>query len=526
MSEGGMSYQALLAEITVTPAGGGETILRVSDSAIRPWPPDDPDRPNAMTREILVETSEIGIDLYADLTRLSAGYGRAGLVLSATDGSLAAYNGARWGDVSIYLGRVAEDGTPSPFAAWTPVLRGRVDSVLHDLDVSGPSRLRLAVFDRRADLDSDVQGHTYDGSNMGSVGYDGTVDDLAGRPVPLALGDLSRGNITPPCVNAARQVYQLNDGGDFGDEVVRAGGGDAGATMAGDLTPAAFDSASPAPGTYVRDRARGLIAIGGGIIAGQLTVCLKGAQGGAYVDMAPDLIARLLARAGVDAGSIGGSFGVISAPAKVGLWIDQVTAYRSAIETLSRSIGAWCVPNNLGVWQIGRLEAPSGEAAETLDELSIRDLAEDDPTDAIPAWRVTVRYAKNYTVMRRADLAGAVQETDRAAELAREWREAVWSDAAVKAAYGAAARDLVIETALVEAVDAQALASSLGALFGVPRRSWRVVTELTLARMAYQVGVTQIALDYEELGISGVYRVMGRKLLSPASHLITFRLWG
>ena len=128
--------------------------------------------------------------------------------------------------------------------------------------------------------------------------------------------------------------------------------------------------------------------------------------------------------------------------------------------------------------------------------------------------------------MRRADLAGAVQETDRAAELAREWREAVWSDAAVKAAYGAAARDLVIETALVEAVDAQALASSLGALFGVPRRSWRVVTELTLARMAYQVGVTQIALDYEELGISGVYRVMGRKLLSPASHLITFRLWG
>ncbi|MDD3446090.1 MAG: hypothetical protein PHS60_11805 [Zavarzinia sp.] len=521
-----MSYNVLLAEISVTPAGGSETILRVSDGPVRPWPPTDPDRPNAITAEILVETSEIGVDLYADLTRLASGYGSASLALSATAGGLAIYDGAHWGAVAIYLGEVAQDGAPRPFAEWTPLLRGRVDTARLDLDISGPSRLRLAVFDPRGDLDSDVQDRTYAGTNTGATGYEGAAEDIAGRPVPLALGDLLRANISPPCVNTARQVYQLNDGGEFGAEVLRAGGGDSGATMAGDLTPAAFDAASPTPGSYVRDRERGLIALGGGIITGQLTVCLQGAQGGSYVHTAPALITRLLTRAGVDAGAIGDSFGTIDAPAPVGLWLDQPTSYRAAIETLARSIGAWCVPDDLGVWQIGRLEAPSGAPAEVLDGLSIRDLIEDDPTDSIPAWRITVRYARNYTVMRRADLAGAVQETDRAAELAREWREAGWSDPATKAAYGAAARDLIVESALVEAADAHALAASLGTLFGVRRRSWRVVVELTAARRAWQVGTTCIELDYPALGISGLYRVIGRRLLSPASHLITFRLWG
>ncbi|PWR23350.1 hypothetical protein [Zavarzinia compransoris] len=518
--------RAIVAEIAVTPAGGSPEVLRVSDSPIRPWSPADPARPNASARELLVEVGEISTELYADLSRLASTVGGGEIVLSATGGALAAYAGATWGDVAIYWGDTAIDGTPAPWATWSRLMSGRVEAVRQDLSVTGPSRLRLLCYDPRGTLDEAVQGRTYLGTNSGAAGYEGTSDDLIGKAVPIALGDLTRANISPPCVNTARQVYQLNDGGDYSDEILRVGGGDAGATMAGDLSSADFDaSMAPASGAYVRDRARGLVMLGGGIISAALSATLKGAVGGAYVATAPGLIKRLLERRGTPAGQIGGTFGAVSAPAPVGLWIEGATSYRSVIETLAASMGGWVAPDSVGVWQIGLLAAPAGAPAETLDSYSIRDLAVDDADDAIPAWRVTVRHARNYTVMRRSDLAGAVRETDRAAELAREWREAVWSAPAVKAAYPAA-RDLVLDTALVAQADAQALADRLGGLLGQPRRSWRVTVELTAARLAYQPGITCLALDYRPLAIGGLYRVMGRKLFSPSRHLMTLRLWG
>lgn len=520
-----MIRKALMIEVEVTQAGGSLGILRLTDTPFRPFSAADPDRPNGAALPLLVEVTPIISEVYSDLSSLSRSYGSTEIVISMTGGDLAAYASATWGAITIYWGDIGPQSTPAAFAAWRPILHGRIGAVRPDISVTGPSRLRLTCYDLRGDLDDTIQTRVYAGTNIGPAGYEGTSDDLMGKPLPLALGDLSRANVSPPLVNVARRVYQLTDGGDFTAEDLRSGGGSTGATMAGDLSSAAFDVASPASGTYVRDRARGLVAVGGGVVAAAFTACFKAAFGGTYVETAPQLIARLLARR-FGAPTLGPGFVDASlAPAPVGLWLETGASYADAIQVLARSFGGWCVPDSAGVWQIGRLAAPAGLPAETLGPYQIRDLAVDDREGQQPAWRITVRYGRNYTLMRRADLAGAVAGTDQGAALARDWREAVWSSPAVKSAYPGA-RDLIVETALVYAADAEALAADLGVLFGQTRQSLAVTVEMTPERLAYQRGVTCVAIDYPALGPSGLYRVMGRRLLDPAQHLMTLTLWG
>jgi len=122
-------------------------------------------------------------------------------------------------------------------------------------------------------------------------------------------------------------------------------------------------------------------------------------------------------------------------------------------------------------------------------------------------------------------LAGALIGTDQETLLAQEWREAVWADAGIKAAYPSA-RDLTVETALTAKADAETLAARLGGLFGQARRTYLVSVEMTPARLSYAVGADCLALDYPPLGLSGLYRLVGRRLLDPARNMMTFRLWG
>ncbi|RJF94799.1 hypothetical protein D3874_03005 [Oleomonas cavernae] len=516
--------RVLLAEVTATD-GVSTNTFRWTDTPIRPFAATDPDRANALCDPRLLEGGDVSLDVYADLSRLEGALGAGDLVVSNADGSLSGYRTWRWQDIGIYLGRAAQDGTPDPFATWTCLLKGRVERPQWEVRTDGPSRLRLAIHDKRADIEQDVQTRLYLGTNVGATGYEGLSDDLKGKPVPLALGDLTKANITPPRANGPAQVLQINDGGDFTTETIRDRGGDANLVRDADLTGAAFDAASPVSGHYLRDRTRGLLKYGGGL-GGTVTVGMQGTIGaGGYTATAPALIKRLLERRGTPPGDIGASFGTLSAPAACGLWLPDATTYAEAIGALARGFAGWAIPDAAGVWQVGRLTAPSGPAALTIDQYAVRSIEVDDSESLVPAKKITVRYARNYTVMREADLAGAVIGTDRARELAEEWRTAVWTSPTIAAAYPNA-RELTIDTPLVAAADAQALADSLGALFGVARESWRVVVELDEVSLGLRLGDDCVQLDYPQQAISGLYRVIGKRPLTPARHLVTLRLWG
>ncbi|PWR17488.1 hypothetical protein [Zavarzinia aquatilis] len=516
--------RVVLAEVTATDGVTTET-FRWTDTPIRPFNVGDGARPNAVCDARMIEGGDVSQDLYADLSRLEGALGAGDLVISNADGALSGYRAWRWQDIAIYLGRAAQDGTPDAFAAWTCILKGRVERPVWEVRTDGPSRLRLSIHDKRADLEQDVQARLYQGSNVGATGYEGGADDLKGKPVPLALGDLTRANISPPWVNGSTLTLQLNDGGDYDAETLRDRGADANMTRDADLTGAAFDAAAPAATHYVRDRTRGLLKLGG-TLGGTVTAGLRGTIGaGGYTAEAPALIKRLLERRGYAGGEIGASFGTLAAPAACGLWLDSPVTYAEAIGQLARGFAGYVLPDPLGVWQVGRLAAPAGPAALAIDQYGVRSIEVDDSDALVPAKKITVRYARNYTMMREADLAGSIIGTARARELAEEWRTAVWSSPAVAAAWPTA-RELTIDTPLVAETDAQGLADSLGALFGQVRESWRVVVELDAAALALRLGDDCVQLDYPRQGISGLYRVIGKRVMAPARHLVTLRLWG
>jgi hypothetical protein len=71
------------------------------------------------------------------------------------------------------------------------------------------TEVRLKIRDRQAELDVPLQGTLYAGDNTLPAGLEG-VADLKGKPKPVCYGVVK--NISPPCVNTSKLIYQVNDG--------------------------------------------------------------------------------------------------------------------------------------------------------------------------------------------------------------------------------------------------------------------------------------------------------------------------
>jgi len=71
------------------------------------------------------------------------------------------------------------------------------------------SEVRLKLRDRQLELDVPLQTTLYDGDNALPAGLEG-VEDLKGKPKPKCFGKVR--NISPPCVNTSKLIYQANDG--------------------------------------------------------------------------------------------------------------------------------------------------------------------------------------------------------------------------------------------------------------------------------------------------------------------------
>lgn len=509
---------AFLVEIQVTPPGGGAASwLFLADTAIPPFGPGDPDRKNQGYDPRVNDAGNVvrGIDLDS----LDGDLGGGVIAISNNDGAMSAYRSHQFGDFAIYRGKVG-----AAFADYELLLSGRCGTPEFGRSSKRPDRLLVPVFDPRADLEKDIQETLYAGTNAGGgTGYEGTAGDLKDRPKPVAIGNLTKANVPAIWANTEDLVAQVHDGGFQELSAIYNGGGDANLTSIGNLTLAAFDASAPGPSEYVEDRGRGLVKFGSRPV-GAVSFDLKGSTDGMYFEDAPALIQRVLENAGVT--NLSPGILATAAPEPVGLWLSEPTRVSEAVAYLARSIGAVVLPDRMGVWQLIQVAPPTEAPVMTFeaDDLVVNDTSAD-PLGT-PTWRVTVNYARNYSVMTGSDLQGSVEGTEREGFLAQEWRTAIVEDTTIKDRWpGAVERSL--NTGLVNEADAEALATRLLALYG-PRDdgSAREVVEvqvaMTDATLALEVGQTVRLGD----GVDQNFIVIRIEPTRPRRHLITLELFG
>lgn len=512
-----------LVEVDVTPPNGAAKTLRFSDRPIRPFPPTDTTAPNIAYDERIIEAPSLKRALFDDLASLSPGLGFGEMVLVNADRALDVYQDHAWGEMRVYrwIG-----GTPR--AAALAVSKALCGQPGFPVTTREPGRVRVPIYDYRAELEQPLQAAVYAGTNgQGGSLYEGSAETVKGRRKPLAWGDLTDAHVSAPQVNTAVCAYQLNDGAIAGPISIFDRGAPAGLIADGDRSGAAFDAFAPAAAHSVTDLGRGLVKWNGQTV-GQVAFGLKGASGGGYVETAGPVLARLLTRAGVPAARIGAGVAGLTSAAKVGVWVENEDA-RTVLAWLSRSVLAAVLPDRMGVWDAYAFGPPKAVADHVVEADEVLDI-EDDPTAPAPAGEIRVGWGRVWAGYRQGDLAPALSGTDTAERLTAEYRWAAIEDAVVKARHPRTWRKIEIATALRRREDAEALAQALKALFGLsaegaPRRMRRVTVELTPERLGARLGQT-VELQAAELGAAGRYLLLAEEPMRPRRDLMIWTLWG
>lgn len=518
-----MTAVVILVEVDVVSPAGAASTLYFSDRPIRPFPPTDATDPNRAYDERIEEAPALKRALFDDLASLSPGLGFGEMTLVNADRALDVYQAYAWGEMRVY--RWVE-GTPRAAAVTvSAVLCGQPG---FPVTTREPGRVRVPIFDYRAELEQPLQAAVYAGTNgTGGVLYEGAADGLKGRRKPIAWGDLTEAHIPAPQVNAAVLAYQLHDGAVAGPISIFDRGAPAGFIADGNYAGAAFDAATPAAAHSATDLSRGLVKWNGQTV-GQVAFGLKGASVGGYVETAGPILARLLARAGVAPGRIGAGVAALAAAARLGVWIENEDA-RTAMGWISRSVLAAVLPDRLGVWDAYAFGPPAAVAHHVIQADEVLDI-EEDATAPAPAGEIRVGWGRIWAGYRQGDLAPALSGTEAVEQLTTEYRWATVEDAVVKARHPRTWRKIEISTALRNRADAEALAASLKGLFGLsaagePRRMRRVTVELTPERLAARLGQT-VELQAESLGAAGRYLLLAEEPMRPRRDLIIWTLWG
>lgn len=236
----------IVVELTGVDPDGVERTFYFSDESYVTRPDDTP--PHTVFEPALEQAADISIYVFSDGMTGGASASEIGETVITNTGDFDYLAGYAF-DGRPMVVRVGEKGAPYP-GAFTTVIRGTVAGVEANF-----SRLIVLLQDRQAILDRPAQANRYLGDNALPNGLEGTADDIKGEPKPLLLGKGQ--NITPPCVNTSKLVYQVNDGAVFKIEAVYVGGVawtfDANYSTSADLMSAALTPASATYATCLRE---------------------------------------------------------------------------------------------------------------------------------------------------------------------------------------------------------------------------------------------------------------------------------
>ena len=210
----------------------------------------------------------------------------------------------------------------------------------------------------------------------------------------------------------------------------------------------------------------------------------------------------------------------------VGIVVDGDSAGQAAMDLVAASVGAWYGFDGMGMLRMGVLTAPTGTPALELLEFDIGAEIERRPArdNGIPAWRVVVNYARNWTVQ-NSDIAGSVTPARRSF-LGLANRSANSVDATVKVKY-LLSDELTADTLLATAAAAQTEADRLKGLYAVRRDIFEVPVDARLLQKTPLFFMDVVRVTYGRFGLDAgkLFRVIGiRPELKDQK--VTLSLWG
>jgi hypothetical protein len=293
------------------------------------------------------------------------------------------------------------------------------------------------------------------------------------------------------------------------------------------VSQADMEATAPAAGQFRAWPAGGYVRLGSSP-AGQVTADVT--EGATPADRtAAQVLKRLALLAGIPLADISaGDLAALDAanPAVVGIWLDDETTARAAMDRIAASVGAFYGFDGAGVLRMARLEVPAGAPVVALDVYDYRrDLARSAPKDnGVPVWIATVKHSKIWTVQ-PSDLAGVVT-ADRRAFLALESRAEFAQDTRIASRWllsGAATFD----TLLTSSADAAAEAARLLAIYKVQRDIYEATIPVeVLAGRTLRIGdVVSLAAPRFGLNNGRLFRLIGLRF-ELARNQVIFTLWG
>ena len=451
------------------------------------------------------------------------------LTLSNADGELDALKGYAVDGRRFVLKRLPYD---APYSSAQTVLTGTMEGI----DASaGSLTLMVRFYDRRRDIDVPLQEEKYAGTTTSAGPTAEGSEDLKDRIKPLVFGRCF--SVPATIVNdfnmflqfSASQLHeiQLYDGG-----VPLINDGDV-ATLA-DLAAATGN-----PGHYKTCLAQG-IARPFGTFNGRpaFTWTADVAESGNLADhRAGAIVQRMLARIGIDSSQLDvASFAQMNSAvtAELGIYFDSETTVLSATSEITRSVGASLVPDHLGRFVIGRLDAP-GVPIASITEPEILTSSKDetlafasnpDTDGQIPTHSILLKYRRHWHVHSDSDLGHCANFADptRGSSLKQEWREVRAEDPAVLARH-LLSREVEVETFLVDAAAALAEAERRLGLYGVDRTVVRVSVDLDQAAVLQMNETVELIVDRFSFIEGKAMRIIGRVEDFAAEKLI-LTLWG
>lgn len=376
--------------------------------------------------------------------------------------------------------------------------------------------MSMKIRDRQAELDIKIQSTLYAGSNSLPAGLEGVSGDLKKKPKPITYGVVY--NVSPPCVNTSRLIYQVNDGAISTVDAVY----DKGAALSkgSDYTSQSdMETNSPGASNFRVWPGGGYFRLGTSPVG---TVTADVTQGAAASNRTVAQICKSIAidRGGIAPGDI--TTADITAldtadSSVVGIYIDSETNISNVLDTLCATCGAWWGFDKLGKFRIQRLEAPSGTPEAVYDDINIKKI--EYTTDApIPAWQVNLNYKKFYTVQ-SSDIAGSVTDARRA-ELALDFRSVSTEDTSVKTKHKLS-KPLDFETLYTVEADASTEATRRLNLYKVRRDIVKITVEGSIKDLG---AVVQVKINRFGYDAGKLFRIIGRADTGPDKADLT--LWG
>lgn len=151
----------------------------------------------------------------------------------------------------------------------------------------------------------------------------------------------------------------------------------------------------------------------------------------------------------------------------IGFWSGlQEWMANDVLDEMANSVEAWWGPDTSGSFRIQTGPATSGTPVLSIAEEDMTEpprlLPTNDEGNGLPAYRVVVRYRKNYAPQEN-DLAYGVTDANRAL-YSTEWREEVVTTSSVQTAY-TLAREIVVETLLATSASASSSATRRAAVY-------------------------------------------------------------